>query len=547
VLQSQYHLVTNHLTDVNVEVIAIVFVVPAPCGSGKTHQGIKHAVDRAFNHGEAVLYVLPTVEQIRKTIANEMEKHNLQPLYFDIHNERNGGKSATDAIVDHLRDNLIEGNGQVLFITQQALSWIKHWPNRDRWHVVIDESIQITKSTELRFARTHLHRHFTDLLHLEPVHGTSQRQKDDGVYARVTALDEDIMEKIATGRTNDDFDIGSVRDLARLLSNGVTDDTEGFGRCWRTWVDADAFKKAANGEIDVLEFQSVMDPKVLQGFGSVMVLGANLMSTLMLRLWAREGIKFKLHEDIACQLRDLTHKCGERVTIWYGINSAWSKHRREELIDGVRLVERIVGSALEVVGDRDFVWMANASISDTIITEKLAHRDSRRVERLPNMPHGRNDYAWADVILFLSALLPTPAHFRFLREVFAISDEEVRRAFYHEIVYQGVMRTSLRDPKSDRPVTVIVPDSGAAEYLRNLLPGAQVRRLNMGAEVKEVHLRRKHANNAEKQRAYRARKKELVHAYLRLPQRQIQGRDVRVLEEDERSTAWHAPFYRGQR
>ena len=392
----------------SVEPVAIVFVVPAPCGSGKTHQGIKHAVDRAFNFGEAILYVLPTVEQIRKTINDELEKHRLKPLYFDIHNERTSlrGRSVADAIVDHLRDNLVEGDGQILFITQQALSWMKHWPNRDKWHVIIDESIQVTKSTELRFARTHLHQHFTDLLQLEPVHGTS--------YARVTALDDGLMEKIATGRTNDDLDgVGSVRDLARLLSNGVTD-TEDFGRCWRTWVTADAFRRAADGEIDVLEFQSVMDPKVLQGFGSVIVLGANLMSTLMLRLWAREGIRFRLHEDIACSLRDLTHKCGERVTIWYGINSAWSKHRREEVVDGVRLIERISTAALEVIGDRDFVWMANASIPDTIITEKLVHREGRKIERLPNIPHGRNDYAWADVILFLSALLPTPAHFRFL-------------------------------------------------------------------------------------------------------------------------------------
>jgi hypothetical protein len=498
VLQSQYDL--SGLTDNidGIEVVAVIFVVPAPCGSGKTHQGVRHAINRAFNHGEAVLYVLPTVEQIRKTIVNELRRHDLQPLHFDIHNERDdlGKRSVADMILHHLKENLVEGDGQVLFITQQALSWVKDWPNRDRWHVVIDESIQVTKSTELRFARTRLHRHLTDLLSLEPIRGTK--------YARVKALDEELMEKIATGSTDDDFDrIGSVRDLARLLSC----------RYWRTWVDADAFKKAAAGEVNVLEFQSVMDPEILRGFGSVIVLGANLMSTLMLRLWAREGIKFRLHEDTACRLRFLTHDCGGRVTIWYGINSPWSRHRREKLVDGVRLLERLVSSAFEVVGDSDFVWMANASIPDTIIMEKLAHREGRRVERLPNIPHGRNDYAWADVILFLSALLPTPAHFKFLRDVFAISDEEVRRAFYHETVYQATLRTSLRDPDSHRPVTVIVPDSGAAEYLRGLLPGACVRRLNMDV-VEEKPERKPRMTEEDRRRAnavaareYRKRKR----------------------------------------
>ena len=53
----------------------------------------------------------------------------------------------------------------------------------------------------------------------------------------------------------------------------------------------------------------------------------------------------------------------------------------------------------------------------------------------------------------------------------------VHEATTHEVIYQAVMRTSLRRPDAADPVTIIVPDSHAANRLQDLLGGAKVTKL----------------------------------------------------------------------
>jgi hypothetical protein len=85
--------------------------------------------------------------------------------------------------------------------------------------------------------------------------------------------------------------------------------------------------------------------------------------------------------------------------------------------------------------DNPFLWQANKWISDGDLNG----------QRLPNVPHGLNDYAHIDRIAFLSALNPQPDHFRFLQSR-GVDPDAVRRAIYCSAVYQSVMRASIRDP-----------------------------------------------------------------------------------------------------
>src|SRR6202035_1805111 len=124
----------------------------------------------------------------------------------------------------------------------------------------------------------------------------------------------------------------------------------------------------------------------------------------------------------------------------------------------------IVKAAKATLSEKAFVWQANKDVPDALFDGKG--------ERLPNLPHGLNNYSHTNTVSFLSSLNPCSAHFRFLKTQ-GVDRPEVRRAIYHEALYQSVMRTSIRDPSNTEPKTVIVPDISAAEYLSSLFPGSR--------------------------------------------------------------------------
>ena len=100
-------------------------------------------------------------------------------------------------------------------------------------------------------------------------------------------------------------------------------------------------------------------------------------------------------------------------------------------------------------------------------------------QRLPNKPHGLNEFADYDDIVFLSSLNPTTDHFRFLKSR-GIEGDEVRRFTYLSAAYQAIMRTSIRDTASLSPKRILVPDLSLAEYLHEVLPGSKLEKLDIG-------------------------------------------------------------------
>jgi hypothetical protein len=151
-------------------------------------------------------------------------------------------------------------------------------------------------------------------------------------------------------------------------------------------------------------------------------------------------------------------------------------HQNGGLISIKCLTDRLHDTALDVfvqaVKDEfqhhPFLWQANKRISDGVF--------GSHAQRLPNVPHGLNDYFGYDRIAFLSALNPRTDHFRFLASR-GVDADAVRRAIYGSAVYPSVMRTSIRDPESTTRKIIIVPDLSAARYLEKTFPGSQVGKL----------------------------------------------------------------------
>jgi hypothetical protein len=419
----------------------------APSGSGKTYQIIKRACEWA-KLGRRVIILQPTKELIGKTVQEELLWRSDAPTYKVFH-----GDTVCGSVAHNLTEDLkqTDDEGQIVFATQQVLPYVRFWPNQETSHVSVDEALQVHRHHSHTVPDTH--RLITDLITLEPY---------NSVYSLVVVADEAGMERIARNENHDEI-YEEFRELSQTLLN----------QHWDSFVDTEKFEKLKAGKQDQLSVHSILMPSVLDGFKSVTIVSANFADSMIYRLWSNKGVDFKEDTRLTSSLQFREHSNGQLITISYADESSWSKYRRLTKLDQAKdeettVMDAIVQAAKAKLADKVFVWQANKGVPDTLFDGKG--------ERLPNMPHGLNCYSHINNVAFFSSLNPPPDHFRFL-ESQGISGPEVRRAIYHQALYQSVMRTSIRDPKNIELKTIIVPDFSAAEYLNSLFPGSRIEKL----------------------------------------------------------------------
>ena len=116
-------------------------------------------------------------------------------------------------------------------------------------------------------------------------------------------------------------------------------------------------------------------------------------------------------------------------------------------------------------GDYPYLWIANKDEAE----------DALEGKKLPNVPHGLDDFQGYHRCAVLSALLPTKAHGRFLARVANIAEREVRKALLSQVAYQALGRGSLRNPGATEQFILIVPDWDTAEDVAALYLAAKSR------------------------------------------------------------------------
>ena len=453
----------------------------APCGSGKTHQIIKRACEWA-KLGRRVVVLQPTKELIEKTVQGELLRRPDAPTYKVFHGDTVSGSVARE-LTEYLK--WTDDEGQIVFATHQVLPYVGFWANQETWHVFVDEAPQVHRHNSYKVPDTH--RLITDLISLEPY---------NSVYSLVKVADEDEMERIARNKDHDEI-YEKFRELSQTLLN----------QHWDSFVDTEKFEKLKAGKQDQLSVHSVLMPSVLDGFKSVTIASANFTDTMVYRLWSAKGVDFREDRALTSSLQFREHTNGHLITIKYADESSWSKYRRLTKLDPAKdqeatVMDAIVQAAKATLSDKAFVWQANKDVPDTLF--------DGNGERLPNVPHGLNSYSHINNVVFLSSLNPASDHFRFLKTQ-GISGPEVRRAIYHQALYQSVMRTSIRDPKNIEPKTVIVPDISAAEYLNGLFPGSRIEKLETDIPMLErpkTGRPRKYQSDKERKAQYRQRQKQ---------------------------------------
>lgn len=233
---------------------------------------------------------------------------------------------------------------------------------------------------------------------------------------------------------------------------------------YRVYILADTFKKYKEGKVAKLQFWTVMLPTILRGTAPTIV-GANGEDTFMMKLWAGLAV-FRAAEAIDGDYTTLAH-LNRRARIIYmskrkvtGTLLAKVKHQRA--FDAVAdTVEAAFPGQGHIYG-----FNANPVPHGKPFTWKLPHGKQMQL-----VPHGQNDAQHLDLAVCLGTQFYDPATYKFLKDVFNLSGNEVDRAFGLERLYQLAMRISARKFETEQPFTVVVWDEYSARFLQEKMGG----------------------------------------------------------------------------
>ena len=116
----------------------------------------------------------------------------------------------------------------------------------------------------------------------------------------------------------------------------------------------------------------------------------------------------------------------------------FSKYLRDKPIDGISLIEQMDRLAIEEAPGRPFLYATN--------NDRAQPRPEwSNATPLSVASHGLNTYSDHHAIYCSAALNREPKHYKPL-EALGLTAEMIDQSTSHEIIYQAVMRTSLRNP-----------------------------------------------------------------------------------------------------
>ncbi len=469
--------------------------VNAPGGAGKTY-GATDDMKARVVRGEKIILVQLLNRLICETVETTFTRLGIDPSHVTEISERtrlNGG--ITKAVIDHI-NNAVEGRGEILVITHAAFVRLAetYASFRDGWTVIIDEALDVQEAFSFKLPDTHAF--VTE--HLEITRST-----DPSYWAIGKKIGSRKLDDIARNRGGDEV----YERMQPFASAVVSKHRIVYVQAAR--YNALITKADVHGVPRRLDAFSVLNPSVLKGWRQVIVIAANFTDTLMYLLWSRMFAKHVVFRDITStfSLRYTEHGNGHLLDIDFAYDGRWSKTfaNKEIAGDAAGRTHRdaFVDAVHERVGDQPIAVLAN---NGHVGVEKCFVGGVR----LPPFAHGLNTFQHLDAAVLLLAANPKPDLIAFLKHIADLSDDEVFTAFHQQVIYQGALRISLRDPDSMTRKTLYVPDRSTAEYLHILFPGSRLHRLELGLPEHAVRQSQTgrpkiYASGPDRQRAYRER------------------------------------------
>jgi hypothetical protein len=435
--------------------VSKIYSVNALCGSGKTYAAIRYAV-KCARFGEKFVIVQPSkklIQQSYRDCLSVADEQGLNISVTQIDSDTCGLNSVKGEIIRYLRKE--ETRGQILFITHAAFLSMPYWHNAREWDVLFDELPVVDKDFTRNVPATH---------HIVTNHISTI--SNDPVYYQLIADDPRALRPIAENREKDE-----VFEVFKDVSNAL------LSEHWEVYARKENWNRMMNADSEGGNYQflcfGLLKPTIFEAFKSATVMGAMLTESVMYHWWLNRDVTFEAHSFIDEKARERlpSHENGEHMTIRYFFDQPWSKHLRDTPVYvNAKATDRLVymrAKMHEEFSDTAFLWVANNDVPDAEMA------GFPKAIRLSNSPHGLNQYRDIHNVVFLSALNRRPAHFKFM-ETRGIKANDLRDAMVHQITYQAVMRSSLRDTGNAEPKTVLVSDRQTAEWLGTNFPGCAI-------------------------------------------------------------------------
>lgn len=454
----------------------------ALAGAGKTFQAIENYAVEEARRGERILVAMPTKALIEEQIAKLANAGITVTQIVASEQPKGDEESVASRLLHKLRQP--DASGQIVLITHEGLKMLRYSGTLD-WHLIIDEAPQV-------------HYAFDLMIDEEILRLINATERSPSLWKGLTEFN---LRKDPAKVLDIPKDVTKRRPVHKLAWALRTDHTDVFvpdSAIEALMVSDPSGKKLAAF--------SLVRPKLVEPFNSTLILSANFHNTLTYHLWHLLGVKFIEERELGANLRFQEHD-GSRATIHYVMDKPWSSamQKKRNCADGPTVHAHIVEKVSDLFGDEPFLWVANKGHG-----ENLFEANPNAV-RLPNVSHGLNGYQDHDNIVFLSALNPNPNELAYFKKL-GLTEEQVKISRFYEAAYQSIMRCSLRSQGDTRPVSVIVMDRSTADYLHQLLPGSSIEKLDW---VHDEHVsrmpsgrKRMYSDNADRQRAYRTRKKK---------------------------------------
>lgn len=192
---------------------------------------------------------------------------------------------------------------------------------------------------------------------------------------------------------------------------------------------------------------------------------AHFDQSLLYHAWKAQGIEFIEDRKLGANLAFREHQNGHLLTIKYALPGLWSKHRRDQA--GIEKV--IIDAFRKELSGLPFLWQQN---KDRELTNPFSGMEGAM--QLPRVPHGLNEYLGFHNAAILSASHLTPDHCAFHKAMWNLTNAQVTSATHLMVVYQAVMRSSLRDPENSDRKLILLPDQNTATSLAGFFPGSQL-------------------------------------------------------------------------
>ena len=420
--------------------------VSGSCGAGKSHGACRSIKENL--HEKNFLYVAPSLILVSE-IAERLRSMDVSARVIT---GETHPKSVKRAVMEALESS--PGNGCCLFITWQAFAELPFFPNREEWQLIVDEIPQLDCFYKLKVPFNQ--RFVTE--HVEIDHAVNERvgllrARDPGKLKSLLNKPRDDVHGLFT-----DF----YRDVVSRHRDVFVDIVS-----WTRVLE----EKAVGGSDDENSVfaVSLLSPKLLDG---AIMLGANFERSMIYDWFQRyHRVGFREFEPIKEHLRPVVSRSREIRVFYFLERSFFSKHKAKQRgSGGGAIIEAMDREAASLFGEAPFLYVTNNDRNASSLEEGHGAR------RMKVGSHGLNRYDGFHNIYFSAALNREPGHLGILRDLgFDLS--YVHEATTHEVIYQSVMRTSLRRPDATNPVTILVPDSKAAYRLQDLIGATHVTKL----------------------------------------------------------------------